>query len=38
MICYCSVLKLNDKVIMFYNGNNHGKTGFGMAECNIDDL
>lgn len=31
-ICYSAVLPVNDKVIMFYNGNEFGKTGFGYAE------
>jgi predicted GH43/DUF377 family glycosyl hydrolase len=38
MICYCSMLIVRDKLYMFYNGNNHGKSGFGFAECNISDL
>lgn len=32
MICYGAVLKVNDRKFMFYNGNNHGETGFGFAE------
>jgi hypothetical protein len=32
MICYSSVIEVNGKLIMFYNGNRFGKTGFGYAE------
>jgi predicted GH43/DUF377 family glycosyl hydrolase len=32
MICYASVIKVNSKTYMFYNGNNNGATGFGYAE------
>jgi hypothetical protein len=32
MICYSSVIEINGKLIMFYNGNDFGKTGFGYAE------
>ncbi|MBJ7537808.1 hypothetical protein [Marinomonas transparens] len=32
MICYPSVVDVNGKVYMFYNGNNNGETGFGYAE------
>lgn len=31
MVCYPEVLRLNDKYIMFYNGNKFGKTGIGYA-------
>lgn len=31
MICYSAVVKVKDKVYMFYNGNGFGKTGFGYA-------
>lgn len=31
MICYPFVIDVNGKRIMFYNGNRHGKTGFGCA-------
>ena len=34
MICYGAVLKVKEKTIMFYNGNNHGSTGFGLAILN----
>jgi predicted GH43/DUF377 family glycosyl hydrolase len=32
MICYGAPLKVNEKVFLFYNGNNNGETGFGYAE------
>jgi hypothetical protein len=32
MICYSAIVKYNEKVYMFYNGNEFGKTGFGYAE------
>lgn len=31
MIAYPNVIKLNNKIIMFYNGNNFGADGFGYA-------
>lgn len=31
MICYPYVVNLDNKLIMFYNGNSFGKTGFGYA-------
>ena len=31
MICYASVFTLNSKKYMLYNGNQYGKTGFGLA-------
>lgn len=31
MICYPSIIKLNDQIIMFHCGNYFGKTGFGYA-------
>ena len=31
MICYPYVVNLHDKLIMFYNGNSFGKSGFGYA-------
>ena len=31
MICYPYVVKADDKLIMFYNGNGFGKSGFGYA-------
>jgi len=32
MIEYCSIIKVGNKYLMFYNGNCFGKTGFGYAE------
>lgn len=32
MICYAAVISLEGKTYMFYNGNNHGETGFGYAQ------
>ncbi len=32
MICYGAVIRVKNKTYMFYNGNNHGETGFGFAE------
>ena len=32
MVCYPSLVKHNDRWIMFYNGNGFGKTGFGYAD------
>lgn len=34
MICYPSVLSINSKTYMLYNGNGYGKTGFGVAVYN----
>ena len=31
MIAYPYVIKTPDKILMFYNGNGFGKTGFGYA-------
>ena len=31
MICYSAVLEINNQLVMFYNGNDFGKTGFGYA-------
>jgi predicted GH43/DUF377 family glycosyl hydrolase len=31
MICYSAVIQLRGKWYMFYNGNNFGETGFGLA-------
>lgn len=38
MICYPSVVKVNDKLIMFYCGNGFGKEGIGYAECDLNEL
>ena len=32
MICYATVIDVNGRRLMFYNGNRHGATGFGVAE------
>ena len=32
-LCYPTVLSLKDKALMFYNGNDMGWDGFGVAEC-----
>jgi hypothetical protein len=32
MLCYGYVLLVGEKTFMFYNGNQHGSTGFGLAE------
>ncbi len=31
MVCYPHVIKLNEKIYMFYCGNNFGQSGFGVA-------
>jgi predicted GH43/DUF377 family glycosyl hydrolase len=33
MICYPYVLRVGKRLLMFYNGNRHGVTGFGYAEA-----
>jgi predicted GH43/DUF377 family glycosyl hydrolase len=33
MICYPQVVRVDDRLLMFYNGNQHGETGFGFAEA-----
>jgi hypothetical protein len=33
MICYAHVVRVDDRALMFYNGNKHGETGFGYAEA-----
>lgn len=38
MVCYSSVLFLQDKVLMFYNGNGYGKTGLGWAEMSLSEF
>lgn len=38
MMCYPSVIELDDKLVMFYNGNEHGKYAIGYAVCRKDDL
>lgn len=32
MVCYPAVITMRDKTYLFYNGNNNGETGFGVAE------
>lgn len=32
MICYPNIIESKGRVLMFYNGNEFGKTGFGVAE------
>jgi predicted GH43/DUF377 family glycosyl hydrolase len=32
MVCYPSVIEFEDKIYMFYNGNNFGESGIGYAE------
>jgi hypothetical protein len=32
MICYPFVIRVDDRLLMFYNGNQHGRTGFGCAQ------
>ena len=32
MICYPDVIKIDNKILMFYCGNGYGKSGFGYAE------
>lgn len=34
MICFASIVSINGKSYMFYNGNKHGLNGFGYAENN----
>jgi hypothetical protein len=31
-LCYPALLRVNNRVFMFYNGNHMGKEGFGYAE------
>jgi hypothetical protein len=32
MICYPAVITVKGRTFLFYNGNNNGETGFGVAE------
>jgi predicted GH43/DUF377 family glycosyl hydrolase len=32
MTCYANVVQANGRWLMFYNGNGHGRSGFGVAE------
>jgi hypothetical protein len=36
MVCYAAVIDANDRRLMFYNGNRHGATGFGVAVLEQD--
>ena len=31
MMCYPHLCSVNEKIYLLYNGNNFGKTGFGLA-------
>jgi hypothetical protein len=31
MTCYPSVFEIDDRIVMIYNGNGFGRTGFGYA-------
>jgi predicted GH43/DUF377 family glycosyl hydrolase len=31
MVCYANVIQVNQQLMMFHNGNQHGRTGFGYA-------
>ncbi len=36
MVCYPAVISVKNKTYLFYNGNNNGETGFGVAELAED--
>ena len=36
MVCYAAVIEANGRRLMFYNGNRHGATGFGVAVLEQD--
>ena len=38
MMCYSSVIENNDDIVMFYNGNEHGRYSFGYAVCPKKEL
>ena len=38
MMCYPSVMEYGDEMVMFYNGNEHGKYALGYATCKIDNF
>ena len=38
MICYPDIVKINNKILMFYCGNGYGKSGFGYAELQKEDV
>lgn len=35
MICYPNIIEHDNKILMFYNGNGFGKSGFGYAELEL---
>lgn len=37
-IAYPYCLRLGERLLMFYNGNGFGKTGFGYAECSLGQV
>lgn len=38
MVAYPEVVRIGDRLLMFYNGNGFGQGGLGVAWCAIDDL
>ena len=36
MICYAAVIDVKGQRLMFYNGNRHGESGFGVAVLEQD--
>ena len=36
MHCYPHVIKFKKNLYMFYNGNNYGKSGIGLAKLNLE--
>ena len=36
MVCYPAVVKAGGRWLMIYNGDGHGRTGFGVAELDGD--
>ena len=38
MMCYPHLCSVNEKVYLLYNGNNFGKTGFGLAMLEENEL
>lgn len=38
MMCYASIVEKEDKLIMIYNGNEHGKYAMGYAVCSKEDI
>jgi hypothetical protein len=35
VICYPALIRQHDKLLMFYNGNDMGVDGFGVAEASV---